>query len=266
MTGPKTNERPGTRAVLRHAWVSAPKVRVVLDLIRGLEVQRAREVLKFCERDAATLVGKLLDSAVANAEKNDNLLGDELYVSACYADEGRTNKRWRPRARGRATRIRKRSSHITVIVSRMEPERLNRARARQAAEASARRARRVAGGRRASEATQAEAREGSRRRRRGAAAQAAEEVAEAAEAEGIVDVDAEAVAQADEVAEEMAEEAAVEEAPAIEAEDIVDTDAAGVEAAQASTALEAAEAAAAEQAPADEAPAEEATTEEEGDQ
>ena len=266
MTGPKTNERPGTRAVLRHAWVSAPKVRVVLDLIRGLEVQRAREVLKFCERDAATLVGKLLDSAVANAEKNDNLLGDELYVSACYADEGRTNKRWRPRARGRATRIRKRSSHITVIVSRMEPERLNRARARQAAEASARRARRVAGGRRASEATQAEAREGSRRRRRGAAAQAAEEVAEAAEAEGIVDVDAEAVAQADEVVEEMAEEAAVEEAPAIEAEDIVDTDAAGVEAAQASTALEAAEAAAAEQAPADEAPAEEATTEEEGDQ
>ena len=266
MTGPKTNERPGTRAVLRHAWVSAPKVRVVLDLIRGLEVQRAREVLKFCERDAATLVGKLLDSAVANAEKNDNLLGDELYVSACYADEGRTNKRWRPRARGRATRIRKRSSHITVIVSRMEPERLNRARARQAAEASARRARRVAGGRRASEATQAEAREGSRRRRRGAAAQAAEEVAEAAEAEGIVDVDAEAVAQADEVAEEMAEEAAVEEAPAIEAEDIVDTDAAGVEAAQASTALEAAEAAAAEQAPAEEAPAEEATTEEEGDQ
>ncbi|MBV8692023.1 MAG: 50S ribosomal protein L22 [Actinobacteria bacterium] len=266
MPGPKTNEIAGTRAVLRHSRQSAYKVREVLDIIRGKEVGLAAEILRFSERDAAHVIGKLLDSAVANAEKNDHMVGDELYVSACYADEGRTNKRWRPRARGRATRIRKRSSHITVIVSRMEPERLNRARARQAAEASARRARRVAGGRRASEATQAEAREGSRRRRRGAAAQAAEEVAEAAEAEGIVDVDAEAVAQADEVVEEMAEEAAVEEAPAIEAEDIVDTDAAGVEAAQASTALEAAEAAAAEQAPADEAPAEEATTEEEGDQ
>lgn len=255
MTGPKTNERPGTRAVLRHAWVSAPKVRVVLDLIRGLEVQRAREVLKFCERDAATLVGKLLDSAVANAEKNDNMVGDELYVSACYADEGRTNKRWRPRARGRATRIRKRSAHITVIVSRLPEDRLNRARARQAAEASARRARRVAGGRRGSEATQAEAREGSRRRRRGAAAQAAEEQAEAAEAEGIVDVDAEAVAQADEIAAEgLDAETVVEESPAVEAiedEGIVDDQAAAVEAA--------------EEASAEEAPAETETTAEAAD-
>jgi len=261
MTGPKTNERPGTRAVLRHAWVSAPKVRVVLDLIRGLEVQRAREVLKFCERDAATLVGKLLDSAVANAEKNDNMVGDELYVSACYADEGRTNKRWRPRARGRATRIRKRSAHITVIVSRLPEDRLNRARALQAAEASARRARRVAGGRRGSEATQAEAREGSRRRRRGAAAQAAEQQAEAAEAEGIVDVDAEAVAEADEIAAEgLDAETVVEESPAVEAiedEGIVDDQVAGVEAA---------EDAAAQEPAAEDAPAVEAMTEEEGDQ
>ena len=234
MTGPKTNERPGTRAVLRHAWVSAPKVRVVLNLIRGLEVQRAKEVLKFCERDAATLVGKLLDSAIANAEKNDNMVADELFVSACYADEGRTNKRWRPRARGRATRIRKRSSHITVIVSRLPQDRLNQARARQAAEASARRARRVAGGRRASEATQADAREGGRRRRRGAAAEAAEEVAEAADAEGIVDVDAEAIAEAEEIAAGgLDSETVVEESPAVEAleeEGIVDVDAAAVEA------------------------------------
>jgi large subunit ribosomal protein L22 len=243
MTGPKTNERPGTRAVLRHAWVSAPKVRVVLDLIRGLEVQRAREVLKFCERDAATLVGKLLDSAIANAEKNDGMVSDELFVSACYADEGRTNKRWRPRARGRATRIRKRSSHITVIVSRLPQDRLTRARARQAAEASARRARRVAGGRRASEATQAEAREGSRRRRRGQAAEA-EEVAEAAAAEGIVDVDAEAVAEAEEIAAEgLDSETVVEESPAVEAledEGIVDEQAAAVEAAEDAVAKEAA--------------------------
>src|SRR3954471_3572427 len=129
MTGPKTNERPGTRAVLRDAWVSATKVRVVLDLIRGLEVQRAREVLEFCERDAATLVGKLLDSAIANAEHNDSLDREELYVSACYADEGRTNKRWRPRARGRVNRIRKRSAHVTVIVSRLPDDRLARLRA-----------------------------------------------------------------------------------------------------------------------------------------
>jgi large subunit ribosomal protein L22 len=187
-------------------------------------------------------VGKLLDSAIANAEKNDNMVADELFVSACYADEGRTNKRWRPRARGRATRIRKRSSHITVIVSRLPQERLNRARARQAAEVSARRARRVAGGRRASEATQDEAREGSRRRRRGGAAAAAEEVAEAAEAEGIVDVDAEAVAEAEEiVAEGLDSETVVEESPAVEAleeEGIVDPDAAGVEAAQAAAPVE----------------------------
>jgi len=241
MTGPKTNERPGTRAVLRNALVSATKVRVVLDLIRGLEVQRARDVLLFCERDAATLVGKLLDSAIANAEKNDGMVGDELFVSACYADEGRTNKRWRPRARGRATRIRKRSSHITVIVSRLPQDRLARMRAKQAAEISARRARRVAGGRRASEATQTDAREGARRRRRGKS----EETAEAAEEAGIVDVDAEALAEAEEiVVEGPAAETVVEESAAVEAleeEGIVDADAAAVEAAEAADAAGATE-------------------------
>ena len=188
MTGPKTNERPGTRAVLKDAWVSATKVRVVLDLIRGLDVQRAREVLQFSERDAAFLVGKLLDSAVANAEHNDSLVPDELYVSACFADEGRTNKRWRPRARGRATRIRKRTCHVTVIVSRLPDDRLARLRARQAAEASTRRARRVAGGRKASQAVQADAREGSRlrRRRRGGEAATPEE-SMAGEVEGVTE-------------------------------------------------------------------------------
>ncbi|MGQ0521966.1 MAG: 50S ribosomal protein L22 [Actinomycetota bacterium] len=147
MPGPKTNEREGTRAVLRNEGVSAYKVRQVLDLIRGQEVGRARDTLALCERDAALLVGKLLGSAIANAENNDGLDPEELFVSACYADEGPTAKRWRPRARGRATRIRKRSCHITVIVSRLPEERLNRLRARQAAEAGNRRARRVAGGR-----------------------------------------------------------------------------------------------------------------------
>lgn len=147
MPGPKTNEREGTRAVLRNEGVSAYKVRPVLDLIRGQDVALARDTLDLCERDAALLVGKLLTSAVANAENNDGLDPEELYVSACYADEGATAKRWRPRARGRATRIRKRSCHITVIVSRLPDERLSRLRARQAAESGNRRARRVAGGR-----------------------------------------------------------------------------------------------------------------------
>lgn len=147
MTGPKTNEREGTRAVLRHSRQSAYKVRQVLDLIRGKDVALAREILLFCERDAATTVGKLLDSAIANAEHNDSLDPEELYVSACFADEGMTIKRWRPRARGRATRIRKRTCHVTVIVSRLPDEKLARLRARQSADVGARRARRVAGGR-----------------------------------------------------------------------------------------------------------------------
>jgi len=145
VTGPKTNEREGTKAILRNSPQSAWKVRAVLDLIRGLDVQRAREVLQFCERDAATTVGKLLDSAVANAEHNDELNGEELFVSACFADEARTQKRVKPRARGRAGRIFKRSCHITVIVSRLPEEKLARLKARQEANVTERRARRVAG-------------------------------------------------------------------------------------------------------------------------
>ncbi|MEO6121933.1 MAG: 50S ribosomal protein L22 [Acidimicrobiales bacterium] len=146
MTGPKLNERPGTRAVLRNCRSSAYKVRVVLDLVRGKDVAGARDILQFCERDAATVVGKLLDSAVANAEHNDGMDPEELYVSACFADEGATMKRWRPRARGRVTRIRKRTCHITVVVSRLPDARLAQARARRTADSNARRSRRVAGG------------------------------------------------------------------------------------------------------------------------
>ena len=265
MTGPKTNERPGTRAVLRDVWVSAPKVRVVLDLVRGLEVERAREVLRFCERDAAALVGKLLDSAIANAEHNDSQVPDELYVSACYADEGRTNKRWRPRARGRATRIRKRTCHVTVIVSRLPDDRLARLRARRAAEESTRRARRVAGGRKASQATQAEAREGSRlRRRKGQQAtspEASEEIVEALpveelEEQGIVDQQDAALDAVEQVADDIVEDTGDTPEGDAEAEGIVDQQEAAV-----------AEAAAAEEPTADEAPdaaADTATDEEEG--
>ena len=187
MPGVKTNEREGTRAVLRDARFSASKARVVLDLVRGLEVARARDVLTFSERDAAISIGKLLDSAVANAENNDHLDPDELYVSACFADEGRTLKRGRARARGRYSRIRKRTCHITIIVSRLPEDRLARVKARQAADNANRRARRVAGGRpRRDQVTVATAAE----------AATAEEIEEA----GIVDQQAaavEAVAEAD---------------------------------------------------------------------
>ena len=135
--GVKTNERPGTRAVVRHVRMSAYKAREVLDLIRDKEVQQADEILQFAERDAAIVIRKCLASAMANAENNDLIDPTELYVSACYADEGPTLKRWRPRARGRATRIRKRTCHITIIVSRLSEAQLERRREREAVSAAA---------------------------------------------------------------------------------------------------------------------------------
>ena len=147
MPGVKTNEREGTRAVLRHSRMSASKIRQVLNLIRGQDVTLAAEILANGDREAAAVVGKVLASAVANAVHNDGQDAEELYVSACFADEGSTLKRWRPRARGRATRIRKRTSHITIIVSRMPDERIARRRAKQSA-AGAQRSRRVASSRR----------------------------------------------------------------------------------------------------------------------
>jgi large subunit ribosomal protein L22 len=176
MTASKTNERPGTRAVLRHSGLSASKVRQVLDLIRGQDVDRAAEILIGTEREAANIIGKVLASAVANAAHNDLQNPDELYVSACYADEGTTAKRWRPRARGRATRIRKRSSHITIIVSRLPEERLELRRKRMEA-VSAHRSRRVDASRRRADLS------GRLSRRRASAAVAEAEAAAAAEAE-----------------------------------------------------------------------------------
>jgi len=149
MPGLKTNEREGTRAVLRHARMSAFKAREVIDMIRGRPVHEAADLLNFVERDCAVVIGKLLHSAVANAQNNDGMGPEELYVSACYVDEGPTAKRWRPRARGRATRIRKRSCHITVIVSRLPEQELARLQARRREENLAMRARRVEATRRA---------------------------------------------------------------------------------------------------------------------
>jgi large subunit ribosomal protein L22 len=131
MTGPKLNEgsrvageRPGTRASARYVRMSASKARVVLDLVRGLPVREADQVLQLTEREAARVVRKVLASAVANAVNNDGQDADELFVLACFADEGPTMKRFLPRARGRAGRINKRSCHITVIVARMSDERI----------------------------------------------------------------------------------------------------------------------------------------------
>jgi large subunit ribosomal protein L22 len=100
--GAKTNERPGVRAEVKYVRSSAYKAREILDLIRGLPVARALEVLEMAERDIARVVLKCLESAIANAEHNNQIPADELFVSACFADEGPTLKRWRPRARGRA--------------------------------------------------------------------------------------------------------------------------------------------------------------------
>jgi large subunit ribosomal protein L22 len=190
MTATKTNERPGTRAVLRHGGMSASKARQVLDLIRGEDVDRAAEILAGTEREAAEMIGKVLASAVANAVHNDHQNAEELYVSACYADEGTTMKRWRPRARGRATRIRKRTCHITIVVSRLPADRLERRRTRQEA-ISANRSRRVDASRRRADLS------GRLSRRRTAQAAAAEAAAAEAEAE------AEAEAQTDDVVEDV---------------------------------------------------------------
>jgi large subunit ribosomal protein L22 len=143
-----------TAARLRHHRTSPTKVRQVLRLIVGKDVADAREILRFCERGPAETVMKLLDSAVANAEHNDSVPEEELFVTRAFADEGPTMKRWRPRARGRGTRIRKRTSHITIIVARYEDDALEQRRKREAADTQAQRAsrrRRVAGSQRKAE-------------------------------------------------------------------------------------------------------------------
>jgi large subunit ribosomal protein L22 len=148
MTGPKTNERPGTRATLRGYHMSASKARVVLNLIRNEDVNAAREILADTSREAADVISKVLASAVANAVANDAMNAEELYVSAAFADEGVTMKRFTPRARGRAGKILKRSCHITVIVSRLDDERLDVLRSARNAQAAVSRTRRVASSRR----------------------------------------------------------------------------------------------------------------------
>jgi large subunit ribosomal protein L22 len=109
-----TQETREVRAEAKWVRSSPRKARLVVEHIRGRTVPEARTVLAFSERAVAREVEKVLRSAVANAEANHGLVGDDLVVSAAYVDEGPTIKRWRPRARGRVARIRKRTCHITV--------------------------------------------------------------------------------------------------------------------------------------------------------
>jgi large subunit ribosomal protein L22 len=108
------------RAVARHVRVSPRKARLVVDMIRGKSASEASTILQFTPKGAAEVVGKVLASAVANAEHNLKIKPDTLYVAQAFVDEGPTLKRIRPRAMGRAFRIRKRTSHVTVVVKQRE--------------------------------------------------------------------------------------------------------------------------------------------------
>ncbi len=194
MTGVKTNERPGTRSQVRYVRMSASKARVVLNLIRDKHVGEASQILAFSERLASEVIMKCLRSAVANAEHNDDIPAEELYVSACYADEGPTLKRFRPRARGRAGRIHKQTCHITIVVSRYSDDELDELRRRAEL--------------RGASASSTDS--GADRRRRVAKSQGAEEPAEDVVEETTDAVEDTATDSVEEVAEEATE--TVEEA------------------------------------------------------
>ena len=221
MVAVKTNERPGTRAVARYVRVSASKAREVLDLIRGESYGRAAEITAFSERAVSDVIAKCLDSAVANAENNDGISAEELYVSACYADEGPTLKRWRPRARGRATRINKRTCHITIIVNRYDETTLEDLRKREEAR-----------GRAGSSTQAAEARRQRVERSRAAAEEAEhdhdhEDGTENTPVVEVVEIDeviADEVVEIDEVIADEVVEAAVDEPVADETTEETDAD------------------------------------------
>ncbi|KUO63944.1 MAG: 50S ribosomal protein L22 [Gracilibacter sp. BRH_c7a] len=111
-----------TKAIAKYVRISPRKVRQVVDLIRGKKVDEALAILKFTPKGSTDPVSKVLNSAVANAEHNLELSPDDLYVTKVYVDQGPTLKRIMPRAMGRADRIRKRTSHITVVVGDKKEE------------------------------------------------------------------------------------------------------------------------------------------------
>jgi large subunit ribosomal protein L22 len=109
-------DRPGSYAIARQVRISPTKVRRVLDLVRGMDVGDALNTLRFAPQAASEPLYKVIASAASNAEQTDNLKRDELFVSQAFVDDGVTMRRIRPRAKGSASRILKRSSHITVVV------------------------------------------------------------------------------------------------------------------------------------------------------
>ena len=169
-----------TKASAKYIRISPRKARLVVDLIRGRDVADAQQILDYSPKAAARVVGKILNSAIANAEHNNKLDPDELYVCRAYVDEGPTLKRFRPRAMGRATRINKRTSHITLVLDEREPR----------AEAKRRRFRRSV-------------------RKKAAAEPEAQPQAEDEELELNADVEADLVDEAELNAETAAEESAV---------------------------------------------------------
>ena len=106
-----------TRAVAKFVRISPRKIRLVMDQVRGKQVGEALNMLSFAPQRGARILKKLVSSAIANAEQNTGVDVDSLYIMRIYADEGPTLKRWRPRAQGRATSIRKRTSHLTVVLN-----------------------------------------------------------------------------------------------------------------------------------------------------
>ena len=115
-------DAPEAMATARFIRMSPSKARQVVDLIRGRHVDEARQMLAFTQRGATLPVRKVLESAIANAEHNRSLAADELFIARAWVDEGPTLRRFRPRAMGRATRINKRTCHISVVVGRPEEE------------------------------------------------------------------------------------------------------------------------------------------------
>jgi len=194
-----------TKAQAKFVRVSARKARLVTDLIKGKDLADAQQTLDYCEKGAAHIVSKVLNSAAANAENNHGLSIDSLYVLNAYVDEGPTLKRFRPRAMGRATRINKRTSHITVVLEEREPEKVKPRRFRRPMGKGA--LRKAAEKAAAAEEAEKEA------------AQAEEELTEAEELEGV----SRDLEEPEELIEEETEEAEVEEAEAeVEAEEKVE--------------------------------------------
>ena len=108
---------PEAVATLKNARISARKVKIVADLIRGKDAKEALAIVKFTPKASSEIIEKLLKSAIANAENNNGMSVENLYVEECYANKGPTMKRIRPRAQGRAYRIEKRMSHITLVLN-----------------------------------------------------------------------------------------------------------------------------------------------------